>query len=819
MKLYEKYSEGGYHSSIASTFNVDFDAYETIVLSRLRGAGCRNNLLLCDSRMVTASLDGAFRLPRYAGRLYSVSGAQGERIGGVFHPKLLLQLGRRKGRLLIGSANLTASGIGGNLEIVSELRATAEPSGEQRILRQAFDYLLRHLDPNDPVVDAQLELLRRRTPWLAEADPAPGAVSLADRTQAAFLASGVGGALSDRFLQLVDESVHRLIVISPYWDEQLAALQHLTYALKPTEVSVLIDKEVTALPKLPGMLSPVVRLFDRGKAFKSRFIHAKVIIAQGANADHVLFGSANCTLAALGAAAMPGLNAEASLYRRLPPGSALASLDLADLFSGEPLSIADFPSREPPEDEIELERLAASHPGEFRILGDQLSWRPSPNYANVACELVLRDQRGEEVVVELVPLHSHGPVQTYRIGAPVRDAAPVFAVAKRTNDDWSAPAIITYPQDIQIASRERGLRQLEQALNGLEDTSVASLQTLEIFDLLQRLDQADQGAEGAAFVPRTRRDTEETGKPYDVLTYEEFLKSRTESGAEPERGLHTTLAGSSHFSVRSVLNRLLGASQALLEVENEEDGNQGLNPNDEVSDPPAPVSDDSSPNRSGSMGAPVDSAPSATEIEVAQRRNRRAECDRLQEAASRFHLRLKEKQDAGKIDTVEMLRVRLMLMIICQASYSCDAKAARRLPPDKVLAAEDNRNGWTDIVGRLIYALVNGANSPLRRLYFQNINGQVPADLLECWATCYWCAQACFVVPVSVSQRQHLEKYLRPHIAPLYQLTLPSRAALLGGTVMDVMNRMSALYGRGMNVDAEAVARRHNEVATKLAPA
>ena len=38
MKLYEKYSEGGYHSSIASTFNVDFDAYETIALSRLRGA-------------------------------------------------------------------------------------------------------------------------------------------------------------------------------------------------------------------------------------------------------------------------------------------------------------------------------------------------------------------------------------------------------------------------------------------------------------------------------------------------------------------------------------------------------------------------------------------------------------------------------------------------------------------------------------------------------------------------------------------------------------------------------------------------------------
>ena len=294
MKLYEKYSEGGYHSSIASTFNVDFDAYETIVLSRLRGAGCRNNLLICDSRMVTSSLDGAFRLPRYAGRLYSVSGAQGERAGGVFHPKLLVQLGRRQGRLLIGSANLTASGIGGNLEIVSELRAAAEPSGEQSIIRQAYDYLLRRLDLGDPAVAAQLEFIRRRTPWLTDADPGPGAVLLSDGTLAAMVASGAGETIAARFIGLVDEAIHRLIVISPYWDEQLAALQHLASAWNPSDVSVLIDKNVTALPALPQSLSSVVRLFDRGKVFKSRFIHAKVIIAQGANADHVLFGSANC---------------------------------------------------------------------------------------------------------------------------------------------------------------------------------------------------------------------------------------------------------------------------------------------------------------------------------------------------------------------------------------------------------------------------------------------------------------------------------------------------------------------------------------------
>lgn len=809
MKLYEKYSEGGYHSSIASTFNVDFDAYETIVLSRLRGAGCRNNLLLCDSRMVTASLDGAFRLPRYAGRLYSVSGAQGERAGGVFHPKLLIQLGRQKGRLLIGSANLTASGIGGNLEIVSELRATPEPSGELGILRQAFKYLVRHLDRGDPTVEAQLEFLRRRSPWLFETEPALGAVSLADGTLAAFLASGADETIADRFVSLVHEPIHRLIVISPYWDEQLEALQYLTSAWKPAEVFVLVDKEVTALPPLPPALSPVLRFFDRGKAFQSRFIHAKVIIAQGANADHVLFGSANCTLAALGADGIPGINAEASLYRRLPPGLALTALDLAEVFSSEPLSDEDIPIRELPKDEIELERLASVYPGEFKIIGDQLSWRPSPSYAEVVCDLALQDHRGEETVVELTPLQSGGPVRRYHITAPLGDATPVFAVAKRPGEQWSSPAIITYPQEIQIASRERGLRQLEQALTGLEDTSVASLHTLEIFDLLQRLDQANQSGEEASLVPRKHHEGGAAGGTYQVLTYEEFLNSRQDAGGEPGKSHHTTLAGSSHFSVRSVLNRLLGsAPEAVLEVEAEDDNVHDLAQNDETSNPEVPDSGNGTSYTDGVSAEPSESKPSLEEIEQAQRRNRREERDRLLKAVSQFQARIKEKQETGSIDTIEMLRVRLMLMIICQAAYSVEAKAVKRLPPDKVLAAEDNRNGWTDIVGRLVFALIHGANSPLRQLYFQNINGQVPVDLLECWATCYWCAQACFAAPVSAAHRQHMEKYLRPHIVTLYQLTLPSQAELLGETVLDIMDRMSAVYGPAMGVGSVAEAHR-----------
>lgn len=70
MRLYERFADKGYHSSIATTFGIDFDAYENIVLPRIRGAGCRNNMVLADARMLTHALGGASPLPRQAGRLY-----------------------------------------------------------------------------------------------------------------------------------------------------------------------------------------------------------------------------------------------------------------------------------------------------------------------------------------------------------------------------------------------------------------------------------------------------------------------------------------------------------------------------------------------------------------------------------------------------------------------------------------------------------------------------------------------------------------------------------------------------------------------------
>src|SRR5258706_7141771 len=53
MRLYEVFQDTGFHTTLMTTFCVDFDAFESIVLSRLRGAGCRNVMLVCDADMVS----------------------------------------------------------------------------------------------------------------------------------------------------------------------------------------------------------------------------------------------------------------------------------------------------------------------------------------------------------------------------------------------------------------------------------------------------------------------------------------------------------------------------------------------------------------------------------------------------------------------------------------------------------------------------------------------------------------------------------------------------------------------------------------------
>jgi hypothetical protein len=345
MRLYECFGDNGFHTTLITTFGIDFDAYENIVLGRLRGSGCHNNILISDSGMLTYGLEGASSPPLSAGRLYSVTGA---RAAGVFHPKLVLQLGRNRGRLIVTSANMTAPGLAGNLEIGGTLECTAADSAERRLVAAAWQYLARLFEPDDQALSQQLAWMRPRTSWLFDTEPADSALPLSDGSPAAFLGAGQTLGIGARFARLVaGEAVRRLIVISPYWDHRLEALRFLSDQLAPESIVIPIDPCRVLFPGQMVDALPQARLLDLRPFSETRFVHAKTIIAQTDSADHVLFGSANCTAAALATGEFAGYNEEACLYRRLPPHAAIASLCLDKILAEAPaIEPATLPARQ-----------------------------------------------------------------------------------------------------------------------------------------------------------------------------------------------------------------------------------------------------------------------------------------------------------------------------------------------------------------------------------------------------------------------------------------------------------------------------------------
>jgi hypothetical protein len=173
-----------------------------------------------------------------------------------------------------------------------------------------------------------------------------------------------------------DMPVKRLVVVSPFWDESLKALGSIAKTLSPAKTDLLIDSAARMFPVAALKKLKDVRLFDREEFRKGRFLHAKVVIAQTEKADHVLYGSANCTVAALGTKGFAGENEEACMYRRFPAGTVLDSLELAELLDPSHEVDPNQIEESEYEDELDLDDWLKRTPRRFECNYDTLIWTP-----------------------------------------------------------------------------------------------------------------------------------------------------------------------------------------------------------------------------------------------------------------------------------------------------------------------------------------------------------------------------------------------------------------------------------------------------------
>ena len=301
--LFDDLKRSGFHSSVLTTYSVDPAFYDANIQHRLRAFGCQNNLLMADAAMLSQALEQLPEAFSHAGRKYLIAPIEAE---GCFHPKITLRYGKSKARMTLGSANATSAGWGSNRELVSTLKwsqSSDSPDGaiHCRLIARAHDCLLARLPASpDPDLSYKLHLLNSQSTWLADTMRGNGVEELDDGSLIDLLLSDPGSAsgIGDRFLDRIRGSVERLVIISPYWDASLGALERLHADLGGPSTHIFLtladDPEARQstfpLPALDPGLKPTFH--PLGDA-RHRFLHAKLILAQTRKHDYLLYGRAH----------------------------------------------------------------------------------------------------------------------------------------------------------------------------------------------------------------------------------------------------------------------------------------------------------------------------------------------------------------------------------------------------------------------------------------------------------------------------------------------------------------------------------------------
>ena len=813
MKLFEQFAHHGYHSCVMTTFGVDFAAFENIALPRLRGAGCNNNLVVADAGMLAHALEHAIELPRHAGRQYTVTGFRSK---GVFHPKVILQLGPKTGRLFVSSANLTAPGLAGNLEVIGYIAASPDNDGESRLLASAWRYLERFFDLDQEAIAFQVAAMRKHAAWLMDVAPAEGVVSLANGEAAAFLDSTGNRTIASRFTAFLGgDPVKRLIVVSPYWDEDLRALLDLHQSTSARQVCVLVGGYKPSFPTQCLGDGDTIRLFQLGVE-QNRFVHGKVVIAQTRDADHVLYGSANCTVAGIGAAhSFARRNDEACLYRRMKAGAALRELHLESAMAKENmLTGKDLPKWQV-RPEIALEANISRDPGRFAIRAAQLLWWPTEAYAHRNAHVELLGCTGEVVSVELVPIETSSEGLHRFVVSGLSEQA--YFARVRIGRDVSMTAVVVMPDVVRQEMRQPRTSQLDEVAKRLKGREPLGPWIMDFIDLIAQAEAFDSEP------PRTRGTramrkhavSTPTGAAHPkTLTYDEFIAGR-KPRKDRQPHFQSAFAGSDLDLVRSYLNRLIGLSALSIDQDELDDGSsisEALALRDEV------LTDD--------QGSSFEPPHPLTEGELSEARRKKLDEEKVRSAIAarlaaradiaqfsiKFCSQMRTRASKKPLVVLDMIRLRAAAMMMMGAACPIGSDLLDKRILDSQVLRPDGDNAWARLIGRVLATFFSNPRPLIETLELQDLEDGLPVELIECFATCFWAIQACRIAANAKQDMNGLRQPLSRLSADIYKRSGLTSAECEDDTVKALFEKMASTFTLGVSL--EEISALHQESAT-----
>lgn len=307
--LREALNKRTYDHAVICSFNFDIPFFEEYCLEKLSTLSNNGNItVFIDKGIYEEIILGAeSQRPQKANLrylLYPVS------VPGVFHPKLFLLASKNKGKLFIGSANFTRSGISTNAEMVGFYEYETEKNEQYKSLfQQAFNYILKLSQTCESEnLDSNLQAIIRDAQWLIQNDETK-------TKEGSFLLHNLEDSLWSQLIAETESPVDKVLILSRFFDKNPSFLDKIETDLDPKKIYIYTQNGITNLS--PEWLEHPLIKSGRAKILLCNYtddgymqpLHAKAIAIQKEIVCQFAFGSANFSSPALLRTARSG-NAE-----------------------------------------------------------------------------------------------------------------------------------------------------------------------------------------------------------------------------------------------------------------------------------------------------------------------------------------------------------------------------------------------------------------------------------------------------------------------------------------------------------------------------
>lgn len=310
-----------YHSCLLTCYSFDFLFFEERVLPILRSANIKNINVLTDGKLLEETLEHTTGKEFKQHKTYSIHPIYST---GVFHPKILLLTGVKHGLLIIGSGNLTSSGISSNDEIWGAFHLDTTENENAPLFGKIWHYLLQFTEQVKGFNIQKIDWIKIYSPWIAEvAALAENEVKLVNHKSTVYFVNSK--PKESIFQQIVKQvpSNNKLVtitIVSPFFDKDGGLLNELIAHFKPKYFNCLVDEVDGILPtEIKRSLKDKISFFkwsdcknDSNDDFNR--LHAKLFHFEFSNGlEYLLLGSANATQAAWGSKNEKSINEEAEI--------------------------------------------------------------------------------------------------------------------------------------------------------------------------------------------------------------------------------------------------------------------------------------------------------------------------------------------------------------------------------------------------------------------------------------------------------------------------------------------------------------------------